>query len=185
MTNSSTNRSEKKVLMFVVYCAAIVLGVYMTFFYDMTEEKETLEAHEEVVTGEKVESMRESIDVDYSGKELPDAENESADEMYKEGALDITIYFSNTEKLDNGNMPLEAQAVLTKEVQRFLNLNGYGDVTELYISDESYEENQETIIFSCYMDGYQDMLQIEFSFIESCLKYYILPNAANTEEIYE
>lgn len=173
MGSNSVNRSQKKLLMLGIYCAAIILGVYMTFFNKTPEEDNV---------NEKVEDEMMIQGVDYSDKKLPDVENETSGERYGNGAFNDMLYFSNTTELDEGNMPLEAQAILVEETQHFLNLNGYGDVTELYIYEESYEESAEKISFICFMDGHEEALQIEYWFNESYLKYYILPDGADAGE---
>lgn len=163
MGKYGVERSQKKLLLFGIYCAAIVLGTYMTFFYK-----------EQTETGEN----RMQYDAaDYAGKELPAVENES-----DEGNGKDLLYFTNTAKLDAGRMPFRAQGILVEETQRFLRLNGYEDVTELYVYAESYLENEKKVSFCCFMDGHKEALQIEFLFEEERLKFYILPDGADTGE---
>lgn len=170
MAYESTKRNERRVIELVIYCALIILGGYMTFFNNPMEQKEDNTMQEtEVVEG-----------VDYFGKELPEIDNVSGDELYNDkGIYNISVYFSNTEKLDQGNMPLEAQIILTEDVQKYLNVMGFDDVTELYLYEESYKENSEKISFICFMDGHREAVQIEYWFEEKSLKYYILPDGAD------
>lgn len=173
-------KSGKQLLIFALSCAAIVLGVYMTFFNrnrsDSKSENESIKEMDIEQGEEKKEEyqMEETNSYDYSGKDLPMEENETDAETYNNGKSEISIYFSNTELLDQGKIPLAAQAVLCEEVQRYLKHSGYGDVTELYINDESYQEDSEKIAFVCFMDGYEEVLQIEYWFNVQTLKYFIL-----------
>lgn len=172
-------RSGKQLFKLTLSIAAIVLGVYMTFFNDRTESDHDESAGEsqnigqEISTEEKNQMVTTNVH-DYAGKELPEVENETADETYNNGRSEIDVYFANTECLDQGRLPAEAHAVLCEEVQRYLKHSGYDDVTELYINDESYQEDDEKITFVCFMDGHEETLQIEYWFEEQTLKYFIL-----------
>ena len=160
------NRSAKKVLLLGVYLAAIILGLYMTFL-----NKEDTEQHLTDQKGGEAVSKGH----DYTYLEFPDMENESADELYKEvGEEEVNVYFSNTDLLDNGSLPLEVQLVLAQATEAYLSERGYEDVTELYIEEDSYEETEKGIVFVCYMDGYTDTLQIEYKFEENKLIFCIL-----------
>lgn len=172
-------RNNRKLLMLVLSCAAIILGIYMTFF--QKEERMDSSQGAEKETGavgdireEERENSMDNKKYDYSGRELPTEDNESGNENYNGGKSEIDIYFSNTAVLDGGSMPLEAQKVLCSEVQKYLRHTGYADVTELYIDDESYAEDMEKISFFCFLDGHAEKLQIEYWFTEHTLKYYIV-----------
>lgn len=170
----ATDRSAKKVLLFAVYLAAIIVGVYMTFFHKIDSG---LESKEYIVQDSMHEIGEENVSMehDYTYLEFPDTENEAVDELYREnGADEVNVYFSNTALLDNGSMPLEVQAVLAPAAEAYLSEKGYDDVTELYIEENSYEENETGIVFVCYMDGYEDVLQIEYKFEEKRLQFCIL-----------
>lgn len=174
------NRNNIKIIKLVVSLVAIILGVYMSFLrggnagqvvsngIDKTRESRLIESEEEMVV--------EKNKFDYSGRQLPMEENISEVELYgdSEGNAGDGIYFSNVQKLDEGSIPLETQAVLISEVASFLKNNGYGDVTELYIEGESYSESQNNISFICYMDGYADRLQIIYQ--NGTLECHILPD---------
>lgn len=164
------NKSGKMIFKLAISITAIIFGLYMTFFHDNSlqskEDNSEIEGTEEMKMGQN--------GLDYSCTELPMEDNESEFELYDSDAQNIEIYFSNTEVLDSGNMPLEAQAVLAGEVQTYLIQSGYADVTELYIDDESYFESEEKLVFDCYMDGHGEMLQIEYWFQNQTLKYYII-----------
>lgn len=153
--------SDKKVFMFAACCAASLLGGYMTFFY-------------------KGQEALEYKKTDYQEKELSELVKETVDELYVEdGMPQSRVYFSNTKCLDEGNLPLEIHSVLVLDVQEFLEINGYKDVIELYLIEESYTETEESISFLCLMnvDGYEEMLQVEYLFGENSLEYHILPNS--------
>lgn len=179
-------RSVKQLVILAFSIAAIVLGVYMTFFNDKMNPEKEMNVEEsrnidQEKNAEESEQVEATNDFDYTKKTLPLVENESEDETYNNGKLGIDIYFSNTDKLDQGTMPMEAQAVLCEEVQRYLIHSGYDDVTELYIDDESYIEDPEKISFVCFMDGHEETLQIEYWYKEQTLKYFIL----NSDEYRE
>lgn len=172
-------RSGKQLIVLAFSVAAIVLGVYMTFFAGNTNQDQDAGVEEsgnmeQEISTEGSGQMERTDDYDYAGKQLPIVENETAVESYNNGKTEIDIYFSNTERLDQGKMPMAAQAVLCEDVQKYLKHSGYADVTELYINDESYQEDAEKITFVCFMDGYDEMLQIEYWFKEQTLKYFIL-----------
>lgn len=173
------DRSGKKVLMLAVSCAAIVVGIYMTFLKDDFSEQQE-RAAEYTVNNESEQGEGEGNGMngvnayDYSGRELPAEENETAGEAYNGDKEDIEVYFVNTDQLDKGAMPGEAQAVLSSGVQTYLRHRGYDDVTELYVDGESYKENSEKISFHCYMDGYVEVLVIEYYFEEQTLNYSIM-----------
>ncbi len=178
-------RNNKKLVMFALSCAAIVLGIYMTFFYRAEEKSGNEGMVQEMETEQKTDARRnggqekqeESMnrnEYNYADTELPLEENESADETYNGGKVETEVYFSNTERLDTGSMPLEAQKVLCSEVQQYLRQSGYADVTELYLDDESYAEDAQKISFVCFMDGHKEMLQVEYYFTEHTLRYHIV-----------
>lgn len=167
------DRNGKKVLMLIVYLAAIILGIYMTFFNNNER------------SGQEVLTI-ESMEVNYIEEQLPAEENIAEGENYSnEGMVNNSLYFSNTWQLDGGNLPLDVQAVLVADTQRFLAENGYGDVSELYISDEDYEEDSAKISFLCFMDGYGEVLQIRYWIEERQLEYEILPGENEMGEKYE
>lgn len=172
-------RSGKQLIILAFSVAAIVLGVYMTFFEGSTNQNQDASVKEngnmkQEISTEEGGRMERTDDHDYEGKQLPMVENETAVESYNNGKTEIDIYFANTDRLDQGKMPMEAQAVLCEDVQRYLKHSGYADVTELYINDESYQEDAEKITFVCFMDGYEETLQVEYWFEEQTLKYFIL-----------
>ena len=170
----STNRSAKKMLLLAGYLAAIILGAYMTFFNKMDIGLESEEYQEQSST-EQIGANNVNKGHDYTYLEFPDMENEAEDELYRETRIEeVNVYFSNTDLLDNGSMPLEVQAVLAQAAETYLSERGYEDVTELYIEENSYEENEIEIVFVCYMDGYEDALQIEYKFEEKKLIFCIL-----------
>ena len=177
----------------LIFCIGVsILGIYMQFFgMDRITKKDGAEGTQETdrenmdpgdkekTNGtEKTESTERNV---FDMADLPDTENESADETYT-GKQEITVYFSNTEKLDQGHLPLSVQAELTEDAQKYLKMYGYGDVTELYIDEESYSEDEEAVRFQCFMDGYQDKLQIEYTFGDSTLRFSIITGQGSTVE---
>lgn len=177
-------RESKKFFILGISIAAIVLGVYMTFFGSETPGEAVMDDHTKEQRaqeglGDSEEQRlegREEMQEDrhnYLNQKLPTEENETAPESYNGDQKDIHVYFSNTNALDSGNLPSQAQSLLVRGAQKFLNHSGYADVTELYIEDESYQEDAEKISFLCYMDGYQEVLRIEYHFQEKELRYYI------------
>ena len=180
----------------LIFCIGVsILGIYMQFFgmkkiteKEKVEDSRETEEESDIPGKEKgTESMGKAQETDnpwtaaVNGTELPDIENESADETYT-GKQEVTVYFSNTDSLDHGSMPLAVQAELTEDTQKYLKMYGYGDVTELYIDEESYSEDEEAVRFQCFMDGYQDKLQIEYTFGDSTLRFSIITGQGSTGE---
>lgn len=174
------NVSGKKVLKLVLAIAMIVLGIYMTFFHEDSSDTQKAEEAKRVehIQTEKEEGASTEKMVtnayDYTNQELPTEENISDAELYNGEKEVVEVYFANTEVLDHGNMPLEVQKILCERVQKYLRVNGYADVTELYIDSESYFEDAEKIGFRCFLDGHEEILQIEYWIAERTLKYAVL-----------
>lgn len=176
---------KKQFYKLVLGIAAIVIGIYMNFFYKSDEANEKTVTGYEKETGELVKSKSEESESeeseatvmpdnhDYMEMELPESDNTAENEVYNDGYAS-DIYFSNTKKLDEGNMPLRAQARLVTDVDKVLKRSGYEDVTELYIDDESYQETDEYIVFRCFLDGYADQLEVTYSIDEKTLNYNII-----------
>lgn len=175
--------SGKTILKLILAVAAIILGLYMTFFHSSDNDKQVeTESNPNEISITNTEQEKESLNIyDYSDKELPMSDNVSEDEIYSEGSS-IEVYFSNTAALDQGNMPLEVQKILSVRVQKYLYINGYDDVTELYIDEASYVETEQTISFLCYMDGYVEQLQIEYEFADQELKFAVILPPEEREE---
>ncbi len=145
-------------LVTLVFCIGMtVLGVYMTFFGGKQEKKSNEEGTEEL----------------YQEGRLPEVENSSAFEQYGNGA-GTDIYFSNTDVIDQGNLPLEVHAKLAEAAGRYLDRSGYEDVTELYVDDGTYVEDEAYTAFECYMDGYTAKLRITYETGDSILKFSIV-----------
>lgn len=171
------DRSSKKIFYLILLIGLSVFGIYMNFFYepDKKEEETSVwgitESRDSDEMGD-IENM--ALDMyDYSNKALPDVENETIEDEYSEGK-NIEIYFENTEVLDTGSLPAEVHAKLTEAAQRYLFQNGYSDVTELYVDEESYTEAEEIIRFKCFMDGYEKKLQIEYLMNEKKLQFVVI-----------
>lgn len=175
------NSNNYKVIVLIVCIAASILGVYMTFFHKKSSEKKEemkIEKEETMGMADTMASFTEDgndSEQIYANltQKFPDT-YESMDETYNGGKIPVEVYFTNTRKLDESLLPWEAQAILASEVQTFLTHRGYEDVTELYVDEESFEEDKDHIVFECYMDGYEEKLQIEYLVEESLLKYHIL-----------
>lgn len=176
-----SGNSLKKVIIIVVCFAISVIGIYMQFFYK-EKGKDNLENSTEISVGidKKTEAGTEQIkedstvvyEYDYSNQELPTEENESSDELYMGNGGDAAkIFFSDTEKLDQCSMPMEAQADLVDAVQRFLIINGYENVTELHIDNEQFVDNEKVVSFLCEMQGFDEKLQVTFSKTEGKLSF--------------
>lgn len=168
------NRSGKKVFLLVVYIGASILGLYMTFFYkndaddNLTNISQVMESEineEQIIVGTDIDMSTES-------QELPDYENLSDAETYTDG-ISTEVYFANTEVIDNGKLPMSVHSILTTAVSKYLKRSNYKDVTELYINEESYKETEEKITFNCFMDGYQEQLQVIYEISEGRLLFAI------------
>lgn len=178
------NKNIKRVFYLILLIGLSIFGIYMQFFYksdkqedekttwETTEEKQSILQDNEL--NEKGATEDVAVDMyDYSEKILPDVENETVEETYSEG-MNIEIYFENADVLDEGSLPLEVHAKLTAAAQRYLFQNGYDDVTELYIDEKSYTEDEDCISFECFMDGYEKKLQIKYVIDESKLQFVII-----------
>lgn len=158
----------------LVACIVIsIIGIYMEFFYEPTDKKESKNQGLEIESSEDEGGQNMSNKYDYSQKELPNVDNKSSDETYTDGE-NIEVYFSNTEVLDNGRLPLSVQSKLNMITQRFLYSNGYEDVQELYIDQESYIETEDEIRFCCFMDGHEEQLQIQYDEKEKKIKFSVI-----------
>ena len=168
----------------LIFCIVIsCVGVYMTFFHQkepaaLNHEKKAEEVKEKAGDRGMADKLFQN-----STEILPDTENESSDTYTERNT--VNLYFSNTEKLDNGKLPIAAQKELAEDAQKFLDEAGYSDVTELYIEDSSYQETAEWIQFDCYMDGYQDMLRIEYRFDAESLFFAVIVNSDQNTEMSE
>ena len=170
-------RNGKKVFLLAVCIAATLFGIYINFFSGDAEDKEPRENRSNQFTRESEEELemehQEKVTADSGSTELPESRNESSNETYTEGTA-VSIYFANTDVLDQGNLPLSVQAVLVSRAQIYLNRSGYEDVTELYVDESSYVETSANIAFNCFMDGYTQQLHIEYRIRESSLEFSIL-----------
>lgn len=170
------DRDSKKLFIMIMCICLSIFGLYMQFF-----REKKVETKVETSTNIKADNREYQKETeimsqdpnDFLKQDLPNVENDSVNETYTDGQL-VDVYFSNTEVLDTGNLPLAAQKVLSGETQKFLYRNGYEDVTELYVDSDSYKETKENIVFNCFMDGHEEMLQVLFQFDESKIKLYIL-----------
>lgn len=159
-------RDNRKIMILALSIAMTFLGVYMQFFNGREKAADK-------GTGKEEGEMGTEDRYDYRRRNLPDTENIPEGEAFTEGEW-IEIYFENTEVLDQGSLPLPVQAGLAEYTQKYLYRNGYTDVTELYIEEESYTEDVEKIMFRCYLDGHEEMLQIEYRLDEGRLCFLIL-----------
>lgn len=178
---------KKQLYKLVISIVAIVIGIYMTFFYKDDSEDTFVEqtnGTEEIEESEENEEITMQDNHDYSERKLPESDNNAENETYNEGYTS-DIYFSNTEKLDSGKLPLEAQARLVDDADRLLKRSGYEDVTELYIDSDSYQETEQYIKFRCFMDGYEDQLEVQYSFDEKTLNYSLIINENSLRNQHE
>lgn len=153
------------------YLAIAILGIYMTFFRE-EKSKEKISVHESDSVKENQEKTMIFEQAQKLGS-LPLYENESSSELATQGIVE-QIYFANTTVIDEGKLPTEVHAVLVSTAQKYLNRSGLEDVTELYIDEESYIEDEHGIAFNCYMDGYSKQLRIVYERVEGNLKFSIL-----------
>lgn len=167
-------KNSRRMFIFVFCVLLTILGIYMTFFYDRTKKSKESMFHD----GEKtayVQKEDTELEEGLNGDGtviLPDYDNKSANETYTEG-IAVEVYFTNTDVIDKGNLPVEAHAILPLSVQRYLNRSGFEDVTELYVDEDSYEESEDKISFDCFMDGHKEYLRIVYDKKESQLEFSI------------
>ena len=165
------NRDMKNVLLLILCIAATVIGIYMTFFHSSTSDEDIPYINN--VSQNKETEMEEYVETPTEEVSLPDYENDSLNETYTDGT-EITVYFENTDVIDQGNLPLGAHAILCSSAQKFLKRSGYDDVTELYVDEESYKEGDKEITFRCFMDGYTQQLGITYDVSEQMLRFNII-----------
>lgn len=163
-------KKENKLMIFIVCILLSIFGIYKTYFGDRKAEAEWNTA--------AVEKTREKEDlVTEQGENemvtLPKSNNKSENAIYTE-ALPVEVYFSNADVIDEGNLPLEAHKILAVSTQKYLNRLGYDDVTELYVDETSYVEEEEKIYFNCFMDGHKEQLRIVYNKEYSELEFAIL-----------
>lgn len=165
-------KNSRRMFIFVFCVLLTILGIYMTFFFDRTKMSKESMFH----AGEKtayVQKEDTEVGENTAGTvTLPDYDNKSADETYTDGVA-VEVYFTNTNIIDQGNLPLEAHSILALSSQRYLNCSGFEDVTELYVDEDSYKETEDEIVFRCFMDGHKEYLRIVYDKKESQLEFSI------------
>ena len=164
------NKNMKNVLLLILCVAATFVGIYMTFFHQAADDDIPYINN---VGQDKEAEMEEYVETQTEEVSLPDYENESSNETYTDGT-EITVYFENTDVIDQGSLPLGAHSILCSSAQKFLKRSGYGDVTELYVDEESYTEDDKKITFHCFMDGYEEQLGITYDVSEQMLRFNII-----------
>lgn len=166
------NKSNEAKIIKLFFCLAIaVLGIYMTFFNNDGNKNEAQKYENDVI--EENQEAEMIFEQAQDPNNLPEYENESSSELVSEGMVE-KVYFTNTSVIDEGKLPVEVHSVLVSDAQKYLNRSGYEDVTELYIDEESYIEEDNFIAFNCYMDGYSEELRIVFERTEGNLKFSIV-----------
>ena len=167
-------RNGKQLVILAISFAAIVVGIYMTYFHKGQSKEDNPQITDlQFETGnQKMEQSETENPYDYSRQKLPEVENTSDSDLYNGGKENIGIYFVNTRLLDESSMPLEAQAIISSSVQKYLRHRGYGDVSELYVDDSSFIDGEEGITFQCFMDEYEERLQIKYQ--DGSLSYSIV-----------
>lgn len=163
-------KKENKLMIFIVCVLLSIFGIYKTYFGD---RKAVAERNTD--TWEKT-MKKEDLVTEQGEKEmitLPKSNNKSENETYTE-ALPVEVYFSNADVIDAGNLPLEVHKILAISTQKYLNRLGFDDVTELYVDETSYVEEEDKIYFNCFMDGHKEQLRIVYNKEYSELEFAIL-----------
>ena len=163
-------KKENKLMIFIVCILLSIFGIYKTYFGDRKAEAEWNTAAVEK-TMEKEDLVTEQGENEMVT--LPKSNNKSENEIYTE-ALPVEVYFSNADVIDEGNLPLEAHKILAVSAQKYLNRLGFDDVTELYVDETSYVEEEDKIYFNCFMDGHKEQLRIVYDKEYSELEFAIL-----------
>lgn len=175
-------KGQKKIFIIIFCFAVAVIGLYMQFIHrpkvddtgtDMMTETETSTAS--AIEKKEAEETTERYEYDYADKELPDVDNETASETYNPYDTDaVNVYFTNTDMLDQCSMPMAAQTEMPQDVQNYLIMQGYTDVTELIVDDNEFIDDDDKVLFECAMPGYSDKLQITYDKAKSTLYFAII-----------
>lgn len=152
---------QSKRLFRAILCIIIaIFGLIFTFGNGNGEEAETGNKNREA----------EKNDYEYAQERLPQNENGCEDETYTEGK-EINVYFTNTEKLDNSSLPLAVHAALCREAQKYLDNNGFENISEIRILDEGFEDNESLVTFQCELPGHEEILAVSYQKEGSMLKF--------------
>jgi len=102
---------------------------------------------------------------DYTSGE-PIAESEITPEIYDENdSYSVYVYFTNTELIDKADfLPMEAQTILCKQAQVYLNRNGYNEARELKVLDETVYHDEEKAVFDVIVSPYNVQIKIEYNY---------------------
>lgn len=157
------NKQSKRLFRAILCIIIAIFGLIFTFGSGNGEETEM---------GEKNTGM-ERNHYEYRQEELPLHENESENETYTEGR-ELNVYFTNTEKLDNSSLPLAVHAILCREVQKYLDANGFENISELKIQEDGFEDGEKSVTFQCSLPGYEEILVVSYQKERSRLKFEIM-----------
>lgn len=174
---------DQKKIFIIIFCFAVaVIGLYIQFFHrpkvDDPDDSGTdimTDSSTDKETDESTDESTERYEYDYADKELPDVDNETASETYDPYGTDaVNVYFSNTDMLDQCSMSMAAQTELPRDVQNYLIMQGYTDVTELIVDDNEFIDDDDKVLFECVMPGYSEKLQITYDKAQSTLYFAII-----------
>lgn len=153
---------QKKLLILIVCIFLSLIGIIMTLTKNNTstenEETSELSMQESEVNESTSEHVTEEKISEYDTTTLPDVDNDSDDSVN----IYTTVYFTNTDILDSSSLPIEAHSVLVENADKFLKLNGYENVTELVVDNETFTDNDTRVDFNCFMEGHEEVLGVTF-----------------------
>lgn len=162
-------------LFMIIFCLLIsIIALFLSF---QTHKKAQLDKTAEPTESEKtaVTDSQKPTEYDLEVEESNGIQKseymEPLPELYLEDGVQITIYFTNTEALDNGtSLPLEAQSKLVEKTQLYLIEQGIETAEELRIVSEITKDDI-TVHFQCEIVGsdrlltiYYDLSQRNYSF---------------------
>ncbi len=154
------NEQSKRLFRAILCVIIAIFGLIFTFGSGNGEETEMREKN----TG------KEKNHYEYRQEELPTYENESENEIYTEGR-ELNVYFTNTEKLDNSSLPLAVHAVLCQEAQKYLDANGFENISEIRILEDGFKDGENSVTFQCSLPGYEEILVVSYQKERNALKF--------------
>lgn len=162
----------KKGIVAAVYLLIGILGIYRQFtMKTLTVEEAFSVLDHEIENSKKTinqKETKESYEYDMSGEQLPSEENETEGELYVEG-YNVTVYFSDDDKQTILSiLPAEAVVRLNKQIQLYLDQNGYKEASELFVVSEEALNRHQGFLFSayeypeCVFEVYWDGTELQF-----------------------
>jgi hypothetical protein len=155
----------------IIFCLVLSALCFIIMFYTRNSMQIEEMVSESSVYIEKIEDISDELsspDAEVSesltSSILPKEDNEVLPELYlPEGGLQTFVYFTNTEELDeSGVIPLNINAIIVEETQRYLNGQGI-EAGELRYRVDDTKITGKDVTFRCDMIGTELILKISYS----------------------